>query len=59
MFKTGPANKRKGIKKSPAPAAPHPGKTDGSFGNKTNYADFAKTNIKTNGKSSKVGGKLK
>lgn len=46
----GPANKRKGIKTSPKPAAPHPKKDDKSFGSKTNYADFAKTGIKVGGK---------
>lgn len=49
MNTTGPANKRKGV--SHKPKAPHPTKTDGKFGSKTNYADTSKTHIGTNGKA--------
>ena len=45
MNATGPANKRKGIKTNPKPAAPHPKKQDEKFGSKTNYADFSKTKV--------------
>lgn len=54
MNTVGPANKRSGVKKG---TAPHPMKDDKKFGSKTNYADFAKTNIKTNGKASPKKGK--
>ena len=61
MQVTGPANKRKGIKKSPKPKAPHDKKKDGSFGNQTDYAAFAKAQglNKTRGGASKVPGKMK
>ena len=42
MKVTGPANKRKGVKKGLK--APHPMGTDAKFGNKTDYAAFAKSN---------------
>ena len=45
MFKTGPANKRKGIKTNPKPNAPHPKKDDNKFGSKTNYGDIPKIKI--------------
>jgi hypothetical protein len=56
MSKTGHANKRKGIKVSPHPKAPHDPKTDGHFGNRGNYADVSKTKgmNKTRGGASPV-----
>lgn len=42
MKVTRPANKRAGVKKGLK--APHPKKDDKKFGDKTNYADFAKSN---------------
>jgi len=61
MKTTGPANKRSGIKKNPKPSAQHPTKTDGSFGNKIDYAGFSKTHGMngTRGGASKVPGKMK
>jgi hypothetical protein len=48
MKVTGPANKRKGVKKGLK--APHPKKTDEKFGSKTDYAKPSTLKIGLTGK---------